>query len=120
MKRSREANDVGINSTELGYAVNALIDGAYVTDYFIGGDKIDMVIVTEQTREANSQDLQSQYLATRNMPEPVRLDSIATVTLSSGPESIQRRERQRAITIRPTHVALHAFTERLLANADLQ
>lgn len=102
VKRSREANDLGINSTELGYAVNALIDGAYVTDYFEGGEKIDMVILADQQIEANSQDLQSQYLATRNMAEPVRLDSIATVTLGSGPESIQRRERQRAITIEIT------------------
>ncbi len=102
LKKSREANDLGINSVELGYAVNALIDGAYVTDYFVGGEKIDMVILTNQKADANSQDLQAQYLATRNMAEPVRLDSIANVSLSSGPESIMRRERQRAITIEIT------------------
>ncbi len=102
LKKSREANDLGINSVELGYAINALIDGAYVTDYFVGGDKIDMVILASQNYDANSQDLESQYLATRNMAEPVRLDSIANVSLSSGPESIQRRERQRAITIEIT------------------
>jgi HAE1 family hydrophobic/amphiphilic exporter-1 len=101
-KKPRAANDLGINAVELGYAVNALIDGAYVTDYFVGGDKIDMVLLADQKADLNSQDLQSQYLATRNMAEPVRLDSIADVTMGSGPESIQRRERQRAITIEIT------------------
>lgn len=102
LKKSREANDLGINSVELGYAVNALIDGAYVTDYFVGGEKIDMVILADQQTSANTQDLESKYLATRNMAEPVRLDSMANVSMASGPESIQRRERQRAITIEIT------------------
>jgi HAE1 family hydrophobic/amphiphilic exporter-1 len=101
-KKSRQSSDLGINTVELGYAVNTLIDGAFVTDYFLGGERIDMVLVTASANEANSQDLQSQYLATRNMAEPVRLDALADVKLGSGPESINRRERQRTITIQIT------------------
>lgn len=100
--KPQQARDLGINATELGYAVNALIDGAYVSDYFIGGEKIDMVILTSTSYQGNTQDLESQYIATKNMSQPVRLDALADIKLSSGPEQVNHRERQRAITIQVT------------------
>ena len=89
----------GISNNELGYAVNALVDGAYATDYFAGGEKIDLVIMGDPKSTGQTQDLAGQYLATGNIPEPVRLDAIASVELSSGPEQVNHRERQRAISI---------------------
>lgn len=35
-----QAADLQLTSADLGYAVDALVDGAYATDYFSGGDKI--------------------------------------------------------------------------------
>ena len=97
--KPEQAAALGITSRELGYAVNALVDGAYATDYFIGGEKIDMVILASDQYRANMQDLNSEYIATRNMSSPVRLDAMADVSLSSGPEQINHRERERAISI---------------------
>ncbi len=97
--KPEQASASGITSRELGYAINAIVDGAYATDYFIGGEKIDLVIMADEDFSANSQDIASHHIATREFTEPVRVDAIADVTISSGPEQVNHRERERAITI---------------------
>jgi HAE1 family hydrophobic/amphiphilic exporter-1 len=96
--------ELGMNNTELGYAVDALIDGAYAGDFYIGGDKIDLTIVGREsvaggTYYSHSQDLAALPTVTPGSPLPVRLESLAVPRLGSGPEQINRRERERAITI---------------------
>ena len=44
-----QSEQMGVDATTLGYAVNALVDGAYATDYYIGGDKIDLTIIGNPT-----------------------------------------------------------------------
>ena len=107
------AIEVGISNEELGYAVNTIVDGAYVTDYFLGGDKIDLVLwgsedvmaagmSNDEAYTGQTQDLESKYIATRNADFPVRLSSIAEIDLGAGPEQINHRERQRSISITVT------------------
>ena len=40
-----ESFEMGISSSELGYTVDAFVDGAYAGDYFVDGDKIDLTII---------------------------------------------------------------------------
>ena len=96
-----QASELGVTADEMGYAVNALVDGAYVTDYYYGGDKIDLSIVGAPQSASRIQDLESLPIATRS-GQLVPLGAVAEVTLSSGPEQINHRERQRAITIQVT------------------
>lgn len=96
--RWEQAADLGTSADEIGYAVDALIDGAYATDYFTGGDKIDLAIVGREEYAQRTQDLESLPIATRS-GQVVSLGAVADLPLSSGPEQINRRERQRAITI---------------------
>ncbi|MFN6206908.1 MAG: efflux RND transporter permease subunit [Planctomycetota bacterium] len=110
-----QAFAAGISNNELGYAVNALVDGAYATDYFEGGEKIDLVIMGDPLSTSQTQDLTGQYLATANIPEPVRLDAIASVELSSGPEQVNHRERQRAISIEVNPPARMSLEEAIAA-----
>jgi HAE1 family hydrophobic/amphiphilic exporter-1 len=93
-----QAADLGFTAAELGYAVNALVDGAYSGDYNLGGDKIDLSIVGRNERAATMQDVRGLPLFTPQ-GQPVTLESVADVVLSSGPEQINRRERLRAITV---------------------
>ncbi len=93
-----EASEMGVNASDLGYTVDALVDGAYVGDYFTGGDKIDLSIVGKDSYARRTQDLVSLPIATAT-GQLVPLESVAQVRLSSGPEQINRRERLRAITI---------------------
>lgn len=87
-----------VDATALGYAVNALVDGAYATDYYIGGDKVDLTLVGSEEVMQRSQDLNSLPIATPG-GQLIPLSALAKITPSSGPEQINHRERQRAITI---------------------
>ncbi|QDU51155.1 efflux RND transporter permease subunit [Gimesia panareensis] len=93
-----QAADMGVSSADLGYMVNALVDGAYAGDYYLGGDKIDLSIVGESRHIQNTQDVQALSVATP-IGNLVSLDALAKVEITSGPEQVNHRERQRAITI---------------------
>lgn len=97
--RLLQSAEMNVTAAELGYSVNALIDGAYATDYYIGGDKIDLSIVGQDKYARQTQDVAELPMATPS-GELVPLTSLAEVTPGSGPEQINHRERQRAITIR--------------------
>jgi HAE1 family hydrophobic/amphiphilic exporter-1 len=94
----QQAADMGINAADLGYTVDALVDGAYAGDYFTGGDKIDLSIIGSKEFADRTQDLPALSLATPR-GELISLASVADVTYSSGPEQLNHRRRQRAITI---------------------
>ncbi len=114
LPKPQQISDLGMTANELGYAVNALIDGAYVTDYYVGADKIDLVIMGSEKYRGNTQDIESRYVATRNMSEPVRLGALADVRIGAGPQQINHRERERAITIQitpPETIALQEAIE---------
>lgn len=96
-----ESAEMGVSAADLGYAVNAFVDGAYGGDYFVDGDKIDLTIVGDDFFAGRTQDILSLPVATRE-GQVVPLSALANVQYSSGPESILRRERQRAITISVT------------------
>ena len=96
-----QAAEMGMSANELGYTANALIDGAYAGDYFIGGDKIDLTIKGRDDTVRNAQDVEALPISTP-MGQTIPLGALAKVTMKSGPEQINHRERQRAITIQVT------------------
>lgn len=95
-----QARDNGFaNNNDVGYMVNVLVDGAYTTDYFLDGDKIDLIVRgSKKYDKLRTEELKQQKIATPN-GDLIDLSAIADVTLTEGPEQINRRERQRAITI---------------------
>jgi HAE1 family hydrophobic/amphiphilic exporter-1 len=96
-----QAADLQLSAADLGYAVDALVDGAYATDYYTGGDKIDLRIVGEEQYAKSSQSLLALPIATPS-GQLVPLEAVAHVTIQSGPEQINHRTRQRAITLQVT------------------
>ncbi len=99
--RRLESAELNIDATDLGYTVNALVDGAYAADYYQGGTKIDITIMGKEEYAAQTHDIDSLPIATPT-GTVVPLASVADVRLDSGPEQVNRRERQRAITIQVT------------------
>jgi HAE1 family hydrophobic/amphiphilic exporter-1 len=93
-----QAADMRVSSADLGYAANALIDGAYAGDYYLEGKKIDLTIIGEERFATNTQDVEALPIATP-LGQLVPLGALAHVQLASGPEQINHRERVRAITI---------------------
>jgi HAE1 family hydrophobic/amphiphilic exporter-1 len=133
VRKLEQAADVGMSTEELGYTVDALIDGAYATDYYLGGgelgtqeangrpqdylvsgDKIDLAIVGSEQFAQYTQDVGQLPVATPS-GDLVRLEGLANVTLTPGPEQINRRERQRAITIQVTPPAAMPLEQAIAA-----
>jgi HAE1 family hydrophobic/amphiphilic exporter-1 len=97
-RKTEQGTDLGVTTDELGYTVDALIDGAYAADYFYEGDKIDLTILGKGNYAERTQDLAGLVVATPS-GKLARLEALADIQLAGGPEQINRRERQRAITI---------------------
>ena len=100
--------ELGVDATQLGYVVDALVDGAYAADFSTGGEKIDLRIVGEESDTARTQDLGSRTVVTQD-GRLVPLSSLADFSIGSGPPSIRHIERRRAITVEvrpPAEVSL--------------
>ncbi len=120
--KPQQSGDLGLSNTELGFIVNTLVDGAYIGDYFVGGEKIDLVLLGSREYQWNSQDIDEQYIAVAGVPFPIRLDEIAITRQGSGPEQIQHRERERSVTISvtpspniPLETAIEMINEQIIA-----
>ena len=98
LPRREQAADMGMSAEDVGYTVNALIDGALAGDYFLGSDKVDLRIIGQDEFAGHTEDIDSLPIAVPT-GQVVPLGAIANVQFSSGPEQINHRERQRAITI---------------------
>jgi HAE1 family hydrophobic/amphiphilic exporter-1 len=90
-----------VTTASLGYAVNALVDGAFAGEYRHEGRNIDLVICGAADFAAHSHDLDNLPIRTPN-GQTVRLSAVADVLLSRGPEQVNHSERQRSITIQLT------------------
>ncbi len=99
--RWEQIADLGITAADLGYTVDAFIDGAYASDYFKSSIKMDLSILSKRDTIKKSEDLDGLPVSTAD-GTLVPLTSLARVVMSSGPEQVNHRERQRAITIQVT------------------
>jgi HAE1 family hydrophobic/amphiphilic exporter-1 len=96
--RPEKAADLGLTTGELGYTVNALVDGAYSGDYWHNGRKIDLVLYGADEYARRTQDIAQLPIATPR-GTVVNLGSIAEVNPTGGPEVVNHRERQRSFTV---------------------
>ncbi len=96
--RREQAAELGVTDRELGYWVNALVDGAYATDFYKGNTKIDLSIVGGQRFAQRTQDVRTLPIAVPT-GDLVTIGSVADVKISSGPEQINHVNRLRNITI---------------------
>ena len=95
----RRAAELGISNRDLGFSVDALVDGAKVSDYQHEGKEIDIRLKAEEGVAYNTHTLEQLPIATPD-GRLVTLGSIADVSTTYGPVQINHRERERTITIR--------------------
>ena len=116
--RLEQAADMRLDARQLGYMVDCLVDGGYATDYFLGSDRIDLVIKGDDRFVQRTQDLRSLPVVTPG-GQLVPLEAVAEVLqFSSGPEQILHRERERAITVQvspPERMPLEEAQDRIQA-----
>ncbi|MGR3302552.1 MAG: efflux RND transporter permease subunit [Candidatus Scalindua sp.] len=96
--RWEHAADLGLTATDIGYIIDALVDGAYAGDYWYHGDKIDLVISGQKEYIERFQDLEQIFIYTPS-GHFVPLSTVADIQLGEGPEEIDHIERERSIEI---------------------
>jgi HAE1 family hydrophobic/amphiphilic exporter-1 len=107
VKRDRAA-DVQMTNQELGFTIDALVDGAKASDYQFEGDEIDLTI-RGVDRYANQTQLLTSIPIYTKGGQLTTVGNIADVSLVAGPEQINHIERERSIVIQvipPVEMAL--------------
>jgi HAE1 family hydrophobic/amphiphilic exporter-1 len=115
------AAEVGFTTREIGFTLNALIDGVKVSEYQYEGRAIDVILRSETSADTRSQDIANMIIITPS-GRGVSVGDVARVFTTSGPQQINRIERQRAVTIRvtpppemPLETAMTLITANILA-----
>ena len=107
IKRERSA-DVQMTNRELGYIVDALVDGAKASDFQFEGDEIDLTLRGQDQGLMRTEDLGTLPIYTPS-GQLTTLGSIADIQLVAGPEQINHIEQERSIVIQvipPEHMPL--------------
>jgi HAE1 family hydrophobic/amphiphilic exporter-1 len=95
--RERTA-ELQLSNQELGFMVNALVDGAKVSNYKFEGEEIDLTLRGKDIYANRIQDLEQLPIYTPG-GKLVTLGSVADIRLITGPEQVNHIERVRAITL---------------------
>jgi HAE1 family hydrophobic/amphiphilic exporter-1 len=112
------AAELGLSAQDVGYALNALVDGVKVSEYQFRGEAIDLVLLGASRFAEHSQDIANLIIATP-IGRSVSIGDVGNVIPTSGAQQINHIERQRAITIQvipPQEIPL----ETAMANLDQQ
>jgi HAE1 family hydrophobic/amphiphilic exporter-1 len=97
LRRDRAA-DLQLTNQELGFTINALVDGAKASDVKYEGDEIDLTVRGEDRYATRTQDIEKIPIHTPG-GRLTTVGAIADVKLVPGPEQINHIERERAIVI---------------------
>jgi HAE1 family hydrophobic/amphiphilic exporter-1 len=92
------ASDVGISNEELGFMLNALVDGAIVSEFQVEGDEIDLTLRGADEYASRTHEIEDLVVNT-DTGKMVTVGSLAQVNVTTGPEQINHYERQRTIAI---------------------
>ena len=109
------AAELGVNTTSLGYTIWAYSDGAFVDEFFLNDDKIDMFLYSAEGRiqQPNEIDQISVHTASGST---VPLSSIVRVNETVNTEMIRRVDGERTVTLRivpPRDVPLETAINRV-------
>lgn len=95
------AAELGVNSADLGYAVWALTDGAFLDEFFEADDKIDIFLYSKAGTVKRIGDIANLPLSSvqgRTVP----LGSVANVVERASTETIRRVDQKRTVTLTVT------------------
>lgn len=109
------AAELGFSADELGFAVAALTDGAFVDEYFRGDDKIDVFLFSNAGSERELAGLDDLPVFTPS-GAVVPLSALAEIVETVDTDSVRRLNARRTVTLNvipPRAVALETAVERV-------
>jgi len=93
--------ELGLSTSDVGTAVRGLFDGAFVDDFILAGDTVDLVVLPSGGKLEYKEQLASVPIATP-MGRVVPLVSVVDVTEAQSPPEIQRIEELPSVTVQIT------------------
>ena len=109
------AAELGVSAADLGYSVWAYSDGAFVDEFFLDDDKIDMFLYSTEGTVEHPEDISGLYIYTAS-GAAVPLSTVARVVETNSTDSIRRVDGNRTITVSiipPRSVPLEVGVERV-------
>lgn len=106
--RWQRLSELGINNNDFGYAIAAMSDGAYVDEFILDDDKVDIFMFSGAGNEQNLTKLASTPIVTPK-GNILPLHSLADLVSSQNSNSVRRVDGNRTVTvyiIPPRNVAL--------------
>ncbi len=115
------AAQLGLTAQDIGFALNALVDGVKVSEYQHEGQAIDLILRGTPQYASRSQDIEGLNIATPS-GRVVSIGDVSRVVETTGPTQVNHSERQRTVTIQvvpsqaqPLEAAMRHIEEQILA-----
>lgn len=89
---------MGLTLAEVGLAVRTAIEGDVVTKYQEGDTEYDTRVVLNKTSRNRTEDI-GRLTLLNHYGQPIQLSQIANISHGKGPSEIQRKDRERLVTI---------------------
>ncbi|MHC5109501.1 MAG: efflux RND transporter permease subunit [Planctomycetota bacterium] len=93
-----KAADLGLDVRDVGFIVEAAIDGAFVGEFNDSGDKIDMVIKLADTEDATVEEVGQVPICTPT-GHVVPIASAVDIKRTTGPQQINHIEEMKSVTL---------------------
>jgi multidrug efflux pump subunit AcrB len=106
--------ELGMTPVEFGFAVAALSDGAFVDEYFLGDDKVDIYLYSEAGNHQQLADLAGLPIFTP-AGGVIPLGSVAEIRITADTDVVRRVDGRRTVTLNvvpPRSLALETAVER--------
>ncbi|MBI1388921.1 MAG: MMPL family transporter [bacterium] len=94
--------DMRMSARDLGLAVQVNSDGAFIGEYEVSGERIDLILITRESSQSNTLDSVRQSPIATPDGSIVALSDIADFVNTARPDQIKRVGRQRAVTLQFT------------------
>jgi len=111
--RWERAAELGLSAQDVGFAVAALTDGAFVDEFILEDDKIDMYLYSDAGTEATL-DRMDELLMYTPVGAVVPLSSVADIVETMDTSTVRRVNGRRTVTLNvipPREVALESGVE---------
>lgn len=93
------AADLGVSIQSIGRTLQAMMNESRVTKFTDNGEEYDVIVQAEDAQRASPDDLTNIYVRSENTGRLIPLANLITVSNTSGPSTLNRYNRVRAITI---------------------
>ncbi|MDE3058646.1 MAG: efflux RND transporter permease subunit [Bacteroidota bacterium] len=93
-----KAAKMGLSLAEVGMTVRTALEGEVATKFKEGDTEYDMRVVLNKLDRSNAGDV-GKITLINHYGQPVQLDQVANIYYGKGPSEIQRKDRERLITV---------------------